>query len=381
MTIPQQQLNADDAALNEVLGEVMGPQYADPTVVVDDRKHYGRFARTSNDAGMDRRDNKAPEGQGGVSSTAGESAAQRARRLFGLDSSNSLVQAYDVDGNKVDNQFFIRHDDSGTFTTTRSVSGNYGLLQPDCLDLIEVAAPGVDIDRGFSWNNHQQIGLQSCVGKFVGPTGLSYESRATILQDYTGCKSLQLWLTAVCLACQNQKAMSWRKAKYKWKLNHTARVGQRVADLRIAFSHAGEQQRKMQGYLFEMDKIKISTDDVAKMVAEWLPKKKDKQGKDTNVLTKQAKDRHSATMNAYHTAEGAVAPVRGIGSLYGVVQAGTFMSSNYFSGVRAGLQGITSGVGYSFAQSMYESVNTRYQQETGGDINKAIEQHGLVHRV
>ena len=360
----------DDAALNEVLGEVMGPEYADPVVVVDDRKHFGRFTRTSNEGTYDSAE--APK-QEGVVATATEGAAQRARRIFGIDGSYSLIQAYDVDGEKVPDQFFIQHDQTGTYTTTRSVSGKYGLLQPDVLDLIEIAAPGVPIDRGFNWNEHKQIGLQTRLGKFVGPTGLTFEARGTILNDYTGTAALQLWLTSVCLACANQYAMSWTGAQYKWKLNHTANVEQRVGQLKVAFSRAEEQTRKQQGYLFAMNGVNITKDDVAKMVAAWLPKKKDKEGRATETLTRLSEERLVGAMDVYENADGARP-----GTLEGVVQMGTFMSSNWFTGPRAGLQGITGGFGKSFVQDMYKSVNNRFHEETSTTVEEAVRQHVLV---
>ena len=372
----------DDAALNEVLGEVMGPEYADPVVAVDDRKHFGRFARTSNDGlydgsgGLSMSEplpgNRTAPKQEGVVATATEGAAQRARRLFGLTGTYSLVQAHDPSGAKVPDQFFIRHDDTGTFTSDHSVR-RYGLLQLDVLDLIELASPGTPIDRGFNWNNWKQVGLQTRLGTFVGPTGLSYESRATILNDYTGSASLQLWLTDVCLACQNQKAQSWAGAKFKWKIRHTAKVEEKIDLLKLAMANAGDQTRKMQGALFAWDKVSITHDAVRTMVAEWLPKKKDKAtGKDTDVLTKLGEERLLGAMDAYEHADGA-AP----GSLYGVVQMGTFLASNYFTGP-AGLRGVTSGVGGDFVKSMYESVNTRFTQETGSNINEVAQQHVLV---
>ena len=269
----------------------------------------------------------------GIRATVSETACQRARRLFGLDFSYSLEPAARANGRPVTGRHWVIRDDTDAVVSGDTVSDRYGLLQPECLDILDDVVGDCEIDRGGVFAGGSTVWLQTRLASFAGPNGETIETRALASNSYDRSSGFTVAFHPVVVQCQNYYRTVMSRAESRWRLRHVGDVASRVERLRDIFRQAGPYFADVQQHFLALGRVRITDDVVREIAREVFPVQ------DDGTFSARTANRVDQLMSDYREAPGA-AP----GSLWGAAQAFSYFATHRYSRA-TGLEGIEGSAG------------------------------------
>lgn len=307
---------------------------------------------------------RAKAAEHGIRGTTAEGPATRARRLFGLDGRYETRSALylDDEGNARPggaNYVFYRREGEPVQVSKSTVGDGYGLLQPDSLDILN-EVPDLEIDRGGVMKGYSNIWLQARLRTIDTPTG-PMQARLMVSNSYDQSEAWALTYAGEAISCRNVYLSVLRGTPHQVRIKHTRNAAARVEALKQALAAAGPYFEQLESVLLSWGRTNITDEHIGFLLAKLAEAKllgRDEDGE----FTGQAKRDIALLREAYHTAPGAQP-----GTLFGLAQAVTFMTSHPGSG--EGRVGIRTRSSTDAAHTVFRGQGARWESVAMAAIN------------
>ena len=259
----------------------------------------------------------------------GETACQRARRLFGLDWTTRLEPATRADGGSTDRDryFVVRNDTDEALGLVGRVAGQNGerlnpapdILQPSALDFLDSlgfkVARGGCIGGSVPW-------LQGEPREVELPNGASALIHPAVTNPLDGSGSFALALPMTVIECRNFYTSVFGSRKGVKRFRHCKSSEDRMKLMKSTFEGLDGWLDKELGRMSQAWSHKV---DDSWLYGEFLPRTFGYS--DKSEITPKIKERMGSWLDAYFHA-----PAADPGFIGGAMQATSFLTSNAWNG-------------------------------------------------
>lgn len=337
--------------------------------------YAGDRAYRTSDGVYEKKDSGPKAGGGpGIVGDEEQSACAKARGAFKLNGPYELIPVFapDLEGEtliQVPNQNLIRHKPTGNITSPHSVTDNYVLGKPEDMDVIGTLSG--EVSRGGSMKNESLTYLSSAQETWTMPDGQEIQNYVSAFKDWSGRGADLIVRHMAALECRNVIKSVMSGSQNVWRFRHSKTGQANLALFAKIMSELTQEQARSQLLLTSWGKTPVTKDQLIKLFTDALPKKKDDDGKPTDVLTSLSAERLQRIEGHIGSAPGCNRG--GDLTLWDGQQAASFDATHLFSN-QTGLEGMLYGPAGTFMDRFTASANGLFVQANANTKDEEIHQ-------